>query len=94
MKLDIEGAEVEVIPDLISTGSLQHIDVIMAEFHETITKSEKRRAEITKVHQLFNSLGGGTSPNIKTQMLNFDDETYFKTNFTLPNCEASVTGYV
>ncbi len=104
MKMDIEGTEVEVLPDLISSGSLKFIDVLMAEFHETITKSEDRKQAITRVHQTFNALGlanvnvgGGTGSNdivgFKTQMLNFDDETFFKAKYPFPNCSHSVTGY-
>ena len=33
MKLDIEGSELEVLPDLLVTGSLQHIDLVTIEYH-------------------------------------------------------------
>ena len=34
MKLDIEGSEVDVAPDLFFAGSLQHLDAIMIEWHQ------------------------------------------------------------
>ena len=33
MKLDIEGSELEVLTDLLVTGSLQHIDLLNVEYH-------------------------------------------------------------
>ena len=33
MKLDIEGSELEVLTDLLVTGSLQHIDFLTVEYH-------------------------------------------------------------
>lgn len=42
MKLDIEGSEVEVIPDLVITGALNFIDYMTVEWHEHLS-SEKRK---------------------------------------------------
>merc|ERR1712020_527624 len=33
MKLDIEGSELEVLTDLLVSGSLQHIDLVAVEYH-------------------------------------------------------------
>ena len=33
-KLDIEGSEVDVVPDLFFAGSLQHLDAMMIEWHQ------------------------------------------------------------
>ena len=43
MKLDIEGSEVEVLPDLALTGAMEHINVIMAEWHTRLAGDDKRR---------------------------------------------------
>ena len=51
MKMDIEGSELEVIHDLILTGSFQHIDYIMIEWHKWINGIEKRK-EIIKQESL------------------------------------------
>lgn len=45
MKMDIEGSEVEVLPDLALRGALQHVDVIMTEWHTQMAGSEGRRYE-------------------------------------------------
>ena len=42
MKMDIEGSEVDVIPDLIFTGGLQFINSIMVEWHERLEKLTER----------------------------------------------------
>ena len=36
MKLDIEGSEVNVVADLLFSGCLQHLDVVMIEWQQTI----------------------------------------------------------
>jgi hypothetical protein len=33
MKMDVEGAELELLSDLLISGSLQHIDRVMVEYH-------------------------------------------------------------
>ncbi len=33
MKMDIEGSELEVVPDLLVTGALRHVNVTMIEWH-------------------------------------------------------------
>jgi hypothetical protein len=46
MKLDVEGAEYIVMPALILSGALCHIDLIFAEWHEGMTNPGS--AKITK----------------------------------------------
>lgn len=36
MKLDIEGSEVDVVSDLLFSGSLKHVDVTMIEWHHDL----------------------------------------------------------
>ena len=43
MKLDIEGSEVDVMPDLIFSGGLEHINTIMVEWHERLEKLMARK---------------------------------------------------
>ena len=43
MKLDIEGSEVEVIPDLIVSGALSQIDLVFLEWHQHKTKLNDTR---------------------------------------------------
>merc|ERR1712018_880570 len=45
MKMDIEGSELEVLTDLVSTGSLQYIDMTMVEYHPSNYKRNDSRAD-------------------------------------------------
>jgi hypothetical protein len=33
MKMDVEGAELELLTDLLISGALQHVDNVLVEFH-------------------------------------------------------------
>lgn len=43
LKLDIEGAEFDVLEDLIKTGAVKRIDDLYVEFHEWAMKSKTKR---------------------------------------------------
>ena len=90
MKLDIEGSEVEVIPDLILSDSLQSIDVMMVEFHKPSYDSDLRRRKLSRIVQFFMKgyakwLPYSQSAHNLTTMI-FDDESYALSNFSLPQC--------
>ena len=42
MKMDIEGSEVEVLPDLLLSGAMSHIDTALIEFHERLSRDQIR----------------------------------------------------
>jgi hypothetical protein len=92
MKLDIEGSEVEVLPDLIYTGSLQHLDAFMVEFHDWMAKSEDRKMATKHLKTVLNSLGHfselvkGPEAGHAIKLINLDDESYFKSKEPLPKC--------
>lgn len=46
MKMDIETSELEVLPDIIFSGTLRHIDTLMIEYHMYRMEAEpnKRKA--------------------------------------------------
>ena len=43
MKIDIEGSELDVVSDLLFSGSLRHIDVAIIEWHHPIMKDSAHR---------------------------------------------------
>ena len=46
MKLDIEGSELEVIPDLLLSGALKNVDKIYVEWHVAhMATGEKKKQE-------------------------------------------------
>lgn len=49
LKLDIEGAEYEVLTQMIADGSVNYVDVLVAEFHwQKISLPEDRHYSLTK----------------------------------------------
>ena len=42
MKMDIEGSEVDVLPDLMWSGAISHIDTALIEFHPRLSKDPFR----------------------------------------------------
>ena len=95
MKMDIEGSEVDVIPDLIYSGGLQYINTLMIEWHERKQKLQERKTS-TKILQTIVTSLSKHSENIRNlsnkydfNLVELDDETYFKSRFVLPNCSNS-----
>ena len=91
MKMDIEGSEVEVLPDLIYEKSFQNIDGVMIEFHAAIGKDSKRQEAtatlqtLTQNYMKFNNLMN----DHKFEIIDLDDESYYLKNYLLPNCSIS-----
>ena len=90
MKLDIEGSEVEVIPDLILSESLQNIDVMMIEYHKPPYSVDLKRRKLSRIVQFLlksyvKFLALSEPPHTLTN-LEFDDESYALSNFSLPQC--------
>ena len=91
MKMDIEGSELEVLTDLLVTGSLQHIDVTMAEIHVNVNfndNTERHRylqllqssmSDLSRITMDMNLLS-------KINVISLDDESYRLSSFALPNC--------
>ena len=42
MKMDIEGSEVDVLPDMLRSGAMSHIDTALIEFHSRLSKDQFR----------------------------------------------------
>ena len=42
MKIDIEGSEVEVMPDLILSGAIGHVDLLSIEWHPRLAGRGRR----------------------------------------------------
>merc|ERR1719242_2219061 len=86
MKIDIEGSEVEVIEDLVMQGSLQHIDVMMVEFHTRLAQTEEKKNSfrnvkdvITKIGEVNEYLNNNRENKIhKLKILDLDDESYYR----------------
>ena len=92
VKMDIEGSEVDVIPDLIFSGGLQYINIIMVEWHERLEKLPERKMAKRRLESVLKLLSD-YSQNMKDhggkfdfKLVIIDDETYATSKFDLPNC--------
>lgn len=92
MKMDIEGSEVDVIPDLIYTGGLQYINTIMVEWHQRLEKVPERKRAQQQLESIIQTLGNysqtmkGHGGQFDFNLVNLDDETYYTSKFDLPKC--------
>ena len=89
MKMDIEGSEIDVLPDLIFTGSLQYINRLMIEWHlhrETQDGRKLTQSMLQSALRFYTSNSKENKGSYDFQMLNLDDETYFMSSFDLPKC--------
>jgi hypothetical protein len=89
MKMDIEGSEVEVLPDLIFQGSLQYLDGLMVEYHGRLAKTEDRKTTTESLKLVFDNLSQ-VSKFVKEghiiKHFELDDESFYKSNKPLPTC--------
>ena len=92
MKMDIEGSEVDVLPDVLYTGGLQFVNNLMIEWHDRLEKLESRRKAQKELRSIVQTLSEHTktmkSNNSKFNfnLINLDDETYYTSKFELPQC--------
>jgi len=90
MKMDIEGSELEVLTDLVATGTLQFIDLTMVEFHPSSYKKNDSRADfidglkksVETLTYISHKLRLQSVINVST----LDDESYANVTFPLPRC--------
>ena len=88
IKMDIEGSEVDVIPDLIFTGGLQFVNSIMVEWHERLEKLPERIKSQKILKEVIENLSeySRTMNTFDFNLVNIDDETYYTSRFDLPKC--------
>ena len=76
------------------TGSLQHIDVMMVEFHTRLAQTEEKKNSFRNVKDVITKIGEvseyltNNRENVihKLKVLDLDDESYYKSNYDLPVC--------
>ena len=72
MKMDIEGSERQVIPDMIENNSFDFINVAFIEYHG-YNSAQLESQEWRKNHP-------------KLEVITLDDESYGTSNYSLPKC--------
>eukprot|EP00095_Tigriopus_kingsejongensis_P001469 maker-scaffold288_size220435-snap-gene-1.21 protein:Tk01469 transcript:maker-scaffold288_size220435-snap-gene-1.21-mRNA-1 annotation:"hypothetical protein Y032_0322g2447" len=88
MKVDIEGSEVEIFPDLTMMGALSFIDFIMIEWHDNLAKDERitQTQMARKILENLAPLSDQLKMSHKLNVVEQDDETYFGSNEPFPEC--------
>ena len=90
MKMDVEGSEVDIIPDLLFNGGLQYVNTLMIEWHKRLEILPDRIKAQELLVQIIDSLDKYTNV-AKDQDYDFklervDDEKYYNSTFKLPQC--------
>ena len=91
LKMDIEGSEYVVLPDLIFSGTLCDIDFIFGEFHPSFAPlnfggqkiSLETEEEATHYRDLLTEILS-VPTNCKTRFQHIDDESYLHDGVPLP----------
>ena len=74
MKMDIEGSEVDVIPDMLFSGGFQYINTIMVEWHERLERLEERKNAQNQLQSIVKSLSDyADTMKDKGAMFNFKE---------------------
>ena len=92
MKMDIEGSEIEVISDIIFTGALQHVNILMIEWHQNLEKLKKRKQTHDSLSSAiialskYSDLMRNETGHFNFKLMGPHDETYGTKIFPLPQC--------
>jgi len=92
VKLDIEGSEYVVLPDLISSGALCELDYVFGEFHPYSTPNAfpdsgvdlSTRQKTNTFKNAILSVISGLHRTCKVRYEDRDDETYLHNGIPLP----------
>ena len=89
MKMDIEGSEVEVLPDLIHQKSLFNLDGLMVEYHVAIAKESQRKEATGMIKTLVDDYVKFNNLVHKHQIesIELDDESFYLSHEPLPQCQ-------
>ena len=97
MKMDVEGSEVDIIPDLLFRGGLEHVNNLMLEWHrrlEVLPDRRKAQEYLEEIIPLLDKYATVMSFRAKAENTEYydfkletvDDERYFNSTFKLPKC--------
>merc|ERR1712156_765721 len=86
MKLDVEGRELDVVPDLVMSGALQHIDHIHVDWTRDNYTDTTLIDELSSAMDTLSRLGKDRTLLRTTEVSGLDDETYMYFEGSLPYC--------
>ena len=90
MKMDVEGSEVDIIPDLLFNGGLQFVNTLMIEWHKWLEivpeRMEAQELLVQIIDRLDNYANVAKSQDYDFKLETVDDEKYYNSTFKLPQC--------
>jgi len=86
MKLDVEGKEMEVIPDLLLSGALAHVDTLHVDWHIWANWQDPEARATKEAIEFFTRLGNRYNISHVAQVDDMDDESYGDFSGDLPHC--------
>jgi len=88
MKMDIEGSEIDVLPDVLFNGGLGAINGLMVEMkHEWMQKIQARKDAHKQLSEIFDKINlFSKNMGMDFEMLDLDDESYATSVNPLPKC--------
>ena len=95
MKIDIEGSELDVIPDILFTGGLEYIDTMMVEWHAHLETQAERSSAHSHLKSSLDAISNYAKAMINHsgpfnfKVVELDDESYATSKFELPDFEAA-----
>ena len=79
----LSGSEIEVLTDLLLSGSLTKINKTLIEFHDWMAATPERKSHSAA---LRSSLKAMQKISGRFELLAIDDESYGTSNFEMPKC--------
>ena len=93
MKMDIEGSEIDVAPDLLFSGGLEFVNFLMVEWHAFLQQQQEGKELTTLLNSIVELISNYSrimddqlGRKHAFELLNVDDETYGLTKYDLPVC--------
>merc|ERR1712018_1089524 len=83
-KMDVEGRELDIIPDLVMSGALQHIDNLHVDWTRMSISDEHLLDQLSAAMSLLTTLGTERGLAHTTEILSLDDESYWDFDGPLP----------
>ncbi len=89
LKLDVEGAEVEVVADLLATGAASKVDRMLVEWHEDPEDEDRSRHArgLKRAAETLSYLTRKLGLEETVDVVAFDDETYYDQQLSLSGCD-------
>jgi len=86
MKLDVEGRELDVVPDLVMSGALQHIDHLHVDWTRDDWTNIPLVNDLSRAMETLSTLGKDRGLVRTTEIVYLEDESYLYYQGSLPNC--------